>query len=182
VIATMKTRANIDSDRVFVTGISNGGGMAQKMACEAADVVRAAVSVSFPVNSQNCHPAKPITVFEIAGTADTTISYAGNTSTIPPLPNDTLGIPLGVQGAQDSLAEWRAINACAANVVRTPRPGDSYADVYPLCANGVSVGLVTITNGRHILYNGYVDALGGYDGNNAPIDVHSYIWDNIFTM
>ena len=42
VIGEMKRRSNIDDGRVYVTGISNGGGMAQRMACEAADIVTAA--------------------------------------------------------------------------------------------------------------------------------------------
>jgi polyhydroxybutyrate depolymerase len=76
VISEVKRRANIDSDRVYVTGISNGGGMAQRMACEAADVVRAVASVSFPLNYDRCAPSRPIGVTEIAGTADKTIPYA----------------------------------------------------------------------------------------------------------
>ncbi len=73
----METRANIDATRIFVTGISNGGSMTMRMACEAADLVRAAASVSFPLNTDQCSPAKPIGVTEIAGTADTTVPYDG---------------------------------------------------------------------------------------------------------
>lgn len=181
VIVAMKGRANIDGDRVFVTGISNGGGMAQRMACEAADLVRAVASVSFPLNTQQCTPAKPIGVTEIAATGDGTIAYAGNSSSVPLLPNDTLGVPLGVQGAKDSLAEWKAIDGCSGDAVRTQLLADVAAEEYRNCNAGVRVGLVTITGGKHVLYNNYVGL--GYTGDYAPpIDVAPYIWDNIFNL
>ena len=180
VIATLKTRANIDTDRVFVTGISNGGSMAMRMACEAADVVRAVAAVSFPLNTATCQPARPIGVTEIAGTADTTIPYAGGQPPLPILPFDTAGIPFGVQSATDSFAAWKAIDSCSANIDRTILPGNSTADVYSLCAGGVKVGLVTIPGGKHVLYNGYTGL--GYDGNNAPFDLSEYIWNNVFNL
>ncbi|HEX7852035.1 MAG TPA: PHB depolymerase family esterase [Sphingomonas sp.] len=179
-IGLAKAHANIDSDRVFVTGISNGGSMAMRMACESADIVRAVVSVSFPLNTDQCHPSRPISVTEIAGTADTTISYYGGPPLLPGLPGDIAGIPFGKQSAADSLAAWKAIDNCSANIVRTPLPGDSYADVYPVCTGGTNVGLVTIPGGKHVLYNGYTGV--GYDGNNAPFDLSEYIWNNVFNL
>lgn len=184
VIGAMKTYANIDADRVFVTGISNGGGMAQRMACEAADVVRAVVSVSFPLNSASCTPARPIGIWEIAGTADTTISYAGNSAPLG-LPNDLAGIPLGVQGARESLAAWKSILGCSDDLYREQLPdGSHYAgsriEEYRSCNGGVRTGLVTIANGEHVLYNGYTELWSNPD--KAPIDVAPYIWDHFFNL
>ena len=181
VIITMKGRANIDASRVFVTGISNGGGMAQRMACEAADLVGAVASVSFPLNTATCNPAKPIGVTEIAATGDATISYYGNTSSLPPLPNDTAGVPLGVQGARESLAEWKTIDGCTSDLTRTQISTDVRAEEYRICSNGVKIGLVTVTGGKHVLYSNYVGL--GYDGTYvSPIDCASYIWDNVFNL
>jgi polyhydroxybutyrate depolymerase len=180
VIETLKTRANIDATRVFVTGISNGGSMTMRMACEAADVVRAAASVSFPLDNNQCSPAKPIGVTEIAGTADATVNYNGGNFLQLGTIGGLLSIPFAVQSAAASLAQWQAIDGCNNNMVQTPLPGNSYAQVYSQCAGGVKVGLVTITGGGHILYNGYVGP--GYNGDNAPIDVSEYIWDNVFNL
>ncbi|MDG2535867.1 PHB depolymerase family esterase [Sphingomonas sp. HITSZ_GF] len=184
VITAMKGYANIDADRVFVTGISNGGGMAQRMACEAADLVRASVSVSYPLNRPSCAPAKPISMWEIAGTADGTISYAGNNAPLG-LPNDLAGIPLGVQGARESLAAWKAILGCSDELYREQLPdGTHYAgsrfEEYRSCNGGVRTGLVTIANGEHVLYNGYTEL--GSNPDKAPIDVAPYIWDHFFNL
>jgi polyhydroxybutyrate depolymerase len=185
VITAMKGRANIDADRVYVTGISNGGGMAQRMACEAADLVRASVSVSYPLNRPSCSPARPISMWEIAGTADTTIGYYGSTPPLPILPNDLAGVPLGVQGARESLAAWKTILGCSAELYQEQLPdGSHYAgsrfEEYRSCNGGVRTGLVTIANGEHVLYNGY-DELGS-DPDKAPIDVAPYIWDHFFNL
>ena len=182
VIATLKTTANIDSTRVFVTGISNGGSMTMRMACEAADVVRAAASVSFPLNTNQCSPAKPIGVTEIAGTADTTVPYNGGDFLQLGTVGELLSVPFDVQSAPASLAAWQAIDGCDDTLIQTSLPGNSYADVYTNCAGpgDVKIGLVTIPGGGHILYNGYVGL--GYNGNNAPFDVSEYIWDNVFDL
>ena len=182
VIASMETRANIDATRIFVTGISNGGSMTMRMACEAADLVRAAASVSFPLNTDQCSPAKPIGVTEIAGTADTTVPYNGADTLQLGTVGGLLSVPFAVQSAPASLAAWKAIDGCSDNMVQTSLPGNSYAQVYSPCAgsSGVNVGLVTIPGGGHILYNGYVGL--GYDGDNAPFDVSEYIWDNVFDL
>lgn len=178
-IGGMKLRANIDNSRVFVTGISNGGSMAHRMACEAADIVRAAAPVAFPLNTDQCRPSRPIGITAIHGTADTTIPYDGGEG-IPPLPPTTLGIPFGVQGARQSLAAWKGINGCNDTLTRVQLPEGSRAETYKHCNGGVRVGLVTIANGKHVLYNGYTGL--GYDGNNAPIDVADYIWEHVFDL
>ncbi|NWN13203.1 hypothetical protein GY655_25920, partial [Escherichia coli] len=122
--------------------------MAQRMACEAADLIRAAVSVSYPLNRETCSPARPIGMWEIAGTADTTISYDGNTAPLG-LPNDLAGIPLGVQGARASLAAWKRILGCSDDLSREQLPdGSHYAgsrfEEYRNCNGGVRTGLVSI--------------------------------------
>lgn len=178
VIAEMKRRTNIDNGRVYVTGISNGGGMAQRMACEAADVVTAVASISFPLNTDQCRPARPISVTAIAATGDGTISYFGNS---PPLglPNTLLGVPLGVQGARESLAAWKRIDGCSDAITRIQLKDDVRVEEYRDCRGGTRAGLVTIVGGTHVLYSGYVGL--GYSGDYAaPINIAEYIWTSVF--
>lgn len=187
IIAAMKQRASIDSNRVFVTGISNGGALAQRVACEAADVVRAAVSVSFPLNNEACNPSRPINVTEIAGTNDTNINYYGtNGQPVVPVIGNLIGFG-PVQGARESLASWKRILGCSDALTRTQLPaGTKYEgsrwEEYRSCNGGVRTGLVSIANGEHVLYNGYVDPIFGHDGDAAPIDVAPWMWDNIFNL
>jgi polyhydroxybutyrate depolymerase len=105
-----------------------------RMACEAADVVRAAASVSFPLNTNQCSPAKSIGVTEIAGTADMTVPYNGGDFLQLGTVGELLSIPFAVQSASASLAAWNAIDGCDDTVTQTSLPGNSYAEVYPNCA------------------------------------------------
>ncbi len=126
--------------------------MAQRMACEAADLIRAAVSVSYPLNRETCSPARPIGMWEIAGTADTTISDVTATPRRWDCPTTLAGIPLGVQGARASLAAWKRILGCSDDLSREQLPdGSHYAgsrfEEYRNCNGGVRTGLVSIANG-----------------------------------
>jgi len=80
-IDTMVHRYLLDPSAVFVSGISNGGFMAHRLACELSNKVAAIASVSGGMTPQlyaSCSPANPVPVLEIHGTADSTIPYAGS--------------------------------------------------------------------------------------------------------
>ena len=73
-------RTSIDTDRVFVTGASNGGIMAYRAACEAPDLFRGAApvigNVAEPI-ANSCRPSRPIDILAINGVADPWVPYAG---------------------------------------------------------------------------------------------------------
>lgn len=71
----------IDLDRVYSTGMSNGGFMSFELACEASSVFTAVASVTgaMPVNKlNNCNPNGPIPAMQIHGTLDAVVPYNGN--------------------------------------------------------------------------------------------------------
>lgn len=120
VITALKGRANIDADKVYVTGLSNGGGMAHRMACDAADVVKAAAPMSNPLQLAQCNPSRPVSVVAFAGTSDMQVPYDGGPLAYPSV---TIGVPLGWQGARASLAAWKGINGCSDALTRPSSPG-----------------------------------------------------------
>tara|TARA_B100000900_G_scaffold415382_1_gene445074 strand:+ start:1138 stop:2064 length:927 start_codon:yes stop_codon:yes gene_type:complete len=71
----------IDSDRVYATGMSNGGDMSYLLACEAPDVFRAVAPVAgtmMVATAAACTPSRVISVLSINGTADNVTRYAGD--------------------------------------------------------------------------------------------------------
>ncbi len=155
-VARLKTQGRIDASRVFVTGHSNGGSMTQRMACEAADIFRAAAPVSFPLNTTTrCHPARPITVIEFHGTADEIVSYYG------------IGL-FGFQSARDSLATWATLNGCRSAPVRTQLAGLSRDETFTDCDGGTRTGLVTVALAFHEVYG------------NKDVAIADYIWSHVF--
>ena len=181
VIAQVEQQANIDTNKVYATGWSNGGGMAERMGCEAADVIRAIASVAHPLNRNDCTPARPISVLEWHGTADTIIPYAGGNSGGVVLPREVLGVPLGWQGAVQSLAAWKVIEGCSDTLSATQLNGGSRDQTYTSCRDGTTVGLVSVANGQHDLYTR--DDTGTNTSATPAaswVDVAPYIWSHVF--
>ena len=58
VILRVEQQASVDQRRVFVTGMSNGGLMSYRMACEASDLVRAIAPVAGTDNTTACRPSR----------------------------------------------------------------------------------------------------------------------------
>ncbi len=99
-IDTLHAQFDINLDKVYVTGMSNGGYMAYKLACELTDKITAIASVTgsmVPVEAMDCNPSSTIPVLQIHGTADPTVAYNGS----------DFGIPI-----EDLVAQWVAHNQC----------------------------------------------------------------------
>ena len=68
----------VDPARVFVTGVSNGGGMTARLACDLSERLAGAASVAGGYRSlPPCRPERPLPVLEIHGTADQVVPYGG---------------------------------------------------------------------------------------------------------
>jgi len=77
---TLLARYNIDTTRIYATGMSMGGFMTYRLACEAGGRLAAIASVAGPtVDSilSLCNSTLPIPVMHIHGTADSTVPYSG---------------------------------------------------------------------------------------------------------
>ncbi|MFG1477756.1 PHB depolymerase family esterase [Xanthobacter sp. V4C-4] len=136
-----------DPARIYLTGISNGGFMVQRMACEFAPVF-AAYSVIMATTAANareeCHPARPVPILFIHGTADTVVTYGG------------FWTPVGATlSAPDSAGLFARLNGCAGSARRVlpdldPADGTTVSErVWQGCRDGATVTLLTIENGGH---------------------------------
>jgi len=100
VIPAVVRSACADPGRVGVTGVSNGGGMNARMACDAADLVAAAAPVAGGYGAlPDCHPSRAVPILEIHGTADQVVPYNGRGS---PVRGDVASF----------LAQWRRLDGC----------------------------------------------------------------------
>lgn len=122
----------VDPQRVYATGMSNGGHMAHRLACEAADLFAAAASVTGVLSLvAPCTPSRPISMIQFHGTADTIVAYDG----FPAVPQ--------------MMAAWAARNGCSAVSEITFDQGDMLCETWPGCDAGVEVSLCTIDGGGH---------------------------------
>jgi polyhydroxybutyrate depolymerase len=141
-VVQIKKTACIDADRIYAVGVLTGGGMANYLACRAAEVFAAVAPAAFDLLQQNvndCIPARPITVISFRGTADARVPYAGGASTLVP------GMPITFLGAKATFERWAQINRCTGS----PSPEDSNGcSMYSVCQGGVEVVLCTKQGGR----------------------------------
>ena len=107
VIDDVSARHRVDRKRIFVLGLSNGGYMAYRYACDRAGRVAAIVSQAGAMwqDTTRCQPSEPVAVLHIHGTDDQTVSYQG------------LGIGFPVRdrfpSAPQSVADWVAFDKCS---------------------------------------------------------------------
>ena len=131
----------VDPSRVFMTGMSNGAAMAQRVACVLADRVTAVASVSGSLLVDSCVPSRPVSVLEIHGTDDSVIPFAGGFTT-----------GLGEFPSTTSVMEtWAHADGCADSPVLT-RSGITTTSTWGGCRGGAAVVLEAITGGTHVWF------------------------------
>ena len=72
------TNYNIDTKRVYSSGMSNGGAMSYYLACNMSDKIAAIASVTGAMSSYQhlaCNPIHPTPILEIHGTEDTVVTF-----------------------------------------------------------------------------------------------------------
>ncbi len=78
---------NINLNRVYSTGMSNGGFMSHTLACELSNRIAAIASVTGSIFTTqygvNCHPSRPVPVMQVSGTADGTVPFTGASTMMP---------------------------------------------------------------------------------------------------
>lgn len=166
-IDSLKQDYNIEENRIYSTGMSNGGFMSYKLACELSDRITAVASVTGSMTEnqiQNCNSQHPIPILEIHGTADDVVPYEGNYM--------FLSIP-------DVLTHWVEFNNCASspiiNEIPDYNPNDGSTVTHYLYDNGSNGSVVEhfkVNNGTHT-WPGSIFDLGG---TNYDIDASSEIW------
>lgn len=147
----MERDYRVDPKRIYVVGISNGGFMSLRVACELADRV-AAVGVDAATLSANtaaaCHPSQPVPVMIIHGTKDPLVPIAGGELGR----NGSHGLVLS---HEETIRKWLAIDGCRGQAARTEIPDDSRretpipARIWEECAAGAEVRSYVVEGGGH---------------------------------
>ncbi len=170
----------VDRKRVFMAGISNGGMMAQRMACEHADRVAGIASVAGSLPEQlaaKCKPLQPVPVILIHGTEDPIVPWQG-------------GAVAGfeefgkVLPARETAGFWAMNNRCRSKTVsvpeadRDPRDGTRVRlELFPDCANNADVSMITVEGGGHTWPGGYQYLPERFIGKTSrDIDANQMIW------
>ncbi|WP_422769502.1 alpha/beta hydrolase family esterase [Plantactinospora sp. WMMC1484] len=175
VVDTISARLPVDPTRVYAAGISNGGMLAYRLACDTEPF--AAIGVVSATMLGPCDDPAPTSVIHIHGTADRTIPYGGgpgrrdNDGTGPnPARIDGPPIPTVVD-------TWRRVDGCAAPQRSTSGP---VTRAVSTCPDGRAVELVTIAGAGHQWPGsrppGPVARRLGLDEPSTALDATETIW------
>ena len=142
------THHAIDRKRVFLLGHSNGGFMSHRLACDSADTFAAIVSLAGATwnDASKCKPSQPVSVLDIHGDSDTTVSYGGGTFGPVPYPGETKTIAtwVGLDGCDASGGTDGPANGIVSGMTTSTRSWTAG------CKAGSEVALWTIVGGPHI--------------------------------
>ena len=180
----------IDTNRVFVAGLSNGAFMASIVACDLSDRFAAAAPVAGIQAPPDCDPARPVPVIAFHGTADTFVPYTGglgaSVASLPSADGDgTLGTsaptddpaPAGPTVAERA-STWAVRNGCAAVADETAIAPDVTLLEFG-CPAGVEVELYRIEGGGHSWPgSAFSQQIVGIIGaTTMSIDATQLMWD-----
>lgn len=144
VIQTATSQYPIDPARVSMAGMSNGGFMTTRMACERSNLIASAVVVAAEMRASMakvCQPTRPVPTIFVMGNADTVVPFNG----------DLLFV-----SAQNSFGDWMGFNACDTsqtsmqNLPTTVNDGTSITLQHnAVCTSLGESDLYTVVNGGH---------------------------------
>ena len=161
-----------DPQRRYVVGYSNGGFMAQRLACDAPDVFAAFVAVAaggFAGLDAICPTAVPASVALMHGTADDNVPWDG-------LPVEVPGGVVHITWPIPTTFAWWAERAdCTLPAARTELAGNPAAGIDDVivfsledCANGRVVALYGLRGGGHAWPTDWgLDSRSGFDATRA---------------
>lgn len=139
IITQLEKTYTIDPARIYVNGMSNGGGMTIVLACHLADRLAAVGSVAgaYSYPSDLCTPSRPIPLIAFHGTTDPTIPYAGG-----------MAFGFNYPSVTQFMKNWAAANQCSENG-SSLQEGEISSVSYTKCAQNADVVLYTINGGGH---------------------------------
>jgi len=153
VIEDAVKRRNVDPNRVYVVGHSNGGFMGLRLACELSDRIAGVASIAGAggESAKSCKPSSPVAVLQIHGDQDWHVPFGGGRV----LRRESGGTH---PSAAETVARWGRLNGCDSQPARVGErdleaaiPGDeTIVERYTGCQGGAAE-LWSVRGGDHFV-------------------------------
>lgn len=140
-IQDMRSRYTVDPTRIYITGFSNGGGMAHRIGCDLANTVAAVAAVGGThLDEDPCHPARAVPMLGIHGIDDQVTPYTGLVDTA----ND-----LRLESIPEWAREWAGYDGCDLTPVTDRSQDNLVVDRWTNCDGGAEVVLYSYVQLGH---------------------------------
>lgn len=162
IIEDLGARGCFDLSRVYATGMSNGGFMSHRLACEASDLIAAIAPVSgvLGLPPDDCNPPRPVPLIHFHGTDDFLVPFEG-------------GGLAGSIPVPASMDFWIEHDACSGEAEVTFSEGMVTCETWDQCADDASVTLCTVEDGGHCWPGEPCARIEGVDLGNATMDINA---------
>jgi polyhydroxybutyrate depolymerase len=167
----------VDRARVLAVGMSNGGMMAYRLACEAADLVAGIVAVAGTeayADASACKPSRPVSVLHIHARDDSHVLFGGGAG--PDAFRDRSQV-MDFVSVPETVSRWRTRLGCRADAEPVlERPG-ARCERHPGCRGGVELQLCVTDGGGHswpgaaVVRRGKAPASTALDANERIADL-----------
>jgi len=128
VVANVFRQVSIDRARIYAAGMSDGGMMAYRLACDSPGLFKGVASVGGADNTVACTPDQPISVVHF---------HAANDPHVP------------FKSAPETTAKWAALNGCSAKPRRILEKDGAYCEAHSYCRGQAEVQLCVTDTGGH---------------------------------
>ncbi len=151
-VSAVTAEFNIDPNRIYTAGHSNGGIMSYWLAAEMSDVFAAVGIVAGTIGGYPTpespdlimipQPAQPVSVIHIHGMEDDNLRYEGGVN------DDETRSHRNDLSVAESISFWVSANRCGAAETTTRDEGMVIVEMYT-CPKAVGVTLISIVDGGH---------------------------------
>lgn len=172
-VAQLQVQLNVDAARIYATGMSNGGMLAHRLACEAADLFRAVAAVAGTDGTAQCAPVRPISVLHIHARNDTHVLFDGGAG--PDAFRDA-GKVMDFLSVPQTVARWVQRNQCSPTPQRVRAQPGATCEAYTGCAGGVQVQLCVTEDGGHS-WPGAQTVRRGKAAASQALSANDVMWD-----
>jgi len=155
-LGAIREKYRVDKSRIYVCGISNGGFMSMRLACDMSDVFAAAGIVCAGLNpylAENARPEKKISLLIMNGTEDPLVPYNGGYVKIFKQKRGE------VLSTEYSVKYWLAWNGCGGEpflaMINPDTEDNTEIEKYTYDCRGAEVILYKIIGGGHTWPGGF---------------------------
>lgn len=144
-VETVSNQLHIDRTQIFATGMSNGGMLSYRLACEMADTFTAIAAVAGTDNTLTCSPATPVSILHIHARNDDRVLFnggAGKKFRNPASVTEFTSVPA-------TISKWQKLHGCPASPQRVLEVAGAYCERYAHCQGDTAVQLCVTETGEH---------------------------------
>lgn len=173
-IDSLTLKYNIDPNRIYATGISNGAIMAYRLACELSSRIAAVAIVSGTLEDTDftCTPSRPVPIIQFHSTQDSNIYLNGGYGT------GSSGYSFhAVNYGLQKFANLNSCNTVPDSLHVTVGAGYYYKKHWHSCSCSAEEILYVTSDGGHSWPGGQTGSSAGADPPSTIISANDSIWN-----